>query len=78
MADSDETLRVLREIWDAGGRSSEDVEEACGPQKACKNMQAVGFDGLTSSWRDQLAADGKLDAGASPVRDLVLGPDRQP
>lgn len=78
MADSDETLRVLREIWDAGGRSSEDVEEACGPQKACKSTRAVGFDGLTSSWRDQLAADGKLDAGATTVRDLVFGPDRHP
>jgi hypothetical protein len=78
MADSDETLRVLREIWDARGRSSEDVEDACGPQRACKNMQAVGFDGLTSSWRDQLAADGKLDAGATTVRDLVLGRDPQP
>ncbi|MEV6638715.1 hypothetical protein [Amycolatopsis sp. NPDC051371] len=78
MADSDETLRVLREIWDAGGRSSEDVEEACGPQKACKNMRAVGFEGLTSSWRDQLAAEGKLDAGTSTVRDLVLGRDPQP
>ncbi|MEU8631831.1 hypothetical protein AB0C38_06680 [Amycolatopsis sp. NPDC048633] len=78
MADSDETLRVLREIWDAGGRSTEDVEEACGPQRACKNMQAVGFDGLTSSWRDQLAAEGKLDAGATTVRDLVLGRDPQP
>lgn len=75
MADSDETLRVLREIWTAGERSGADVEAECGPQRACKSTRAVGFDGLTTSWREQLAADGKLAAETGSVRDLVFGPD---
>jgi hypothetical protein len=81
---SEDPLDVLREIWRATGQSAADVEEACGPQKACKSMSAVGFDGwaeagdgrgdLRAAWRAQLEREGKLRPGTGSVRDLVLGP----
>jgi hypothetical protein len=77
----DDALDVLREIWQATGQSVEDVEAACGPQKACKSMSAVGFDGmvgpdgdLRAAWRAKLEREGKLFPDAGSVRDLVLGP----
>jgi hypothetical protein len=77
---SEETLDVLREIWHATGQRAEDVEAACGPQKACKSTSAVGFDGmvgpdgdLRTAWRAALERDGKLTPKAHTVRDLVLG-----
>lgn len=77
---SDDALGVLREIWRATGQSTEDVEAACGEQKACKSMSAVGFDGmvgpdgdLRAAWRATLEREGKLQPGTGTVRDLVLG-----
>jgi hypothetical protein len=79
---TEEALEVLREVWSAQGQSAEDVEEACGTTRSCKRMTDVGFDGLAEetdgdmrlAWRTQLAREGKLDPGASSVRDLILGP----
>ncbi|MFI5614301.1 hypothetical protein [Amycolatopsis sp. NPDC051903] len=81
----DEALEVLREVWRARGQDADEVEAACGPQRACKSMAAVGFgelaaagDGdLRSAWRTQLAREGKLAPGTTTVRDLVLGADEQ-
>ena len=78
---TEEVLGVLREVWSAQGQAVEDVEEACGPAKSCKRMTDVGFEGLAEetdgdlrlAWRTQLAREGKLDPGASSVRDLSLG-----
>lgn len=77
----DEAVEVLREVWAARGQSAEDLQDAFGTQKSCKNMQNVGFDGLASSggdlrssWRATLEREGKLSPGAGSVRDLVLGP----
>jgi hypothetical protein len=75
---TEEALEVLREVWSAQGQSAED---ACGTTKSCKRMTDVGFDGLAEetdgdlrlAWRTQLAREGKLDPGASSVRDLILG-----
>ena len=82
MSTSDETLEVLREIWQATGQHAEDVEAACGPQKACKSTSAVGFDemagpdgDLHAAWRAALRRDGKLTPKAHTVRDLVIGRD---
>ena len=77
---TEEALDVLREVWSARGQTAEDVEDACGTTKSCKKMADVGFDGLAeqgggdlrAAWRTQLAREGKLDPGASSVRDLVL------
>lgn len=78
----EEILDVLRDVWSAQeqlaqGQAAEDLEEACGPAKSCKKMADVGFDGLAAdgdlraAWRAQLAREGKLDAAAGSVRDLV-------
>jgi hypothetical protein len=80
---SEEVLEVLREVWSAQGQTAENVDDDCGPVKACKRMADVGFDGLAEetdgdlrlAWRTQLAREGKLNQGAASVRDLVLGPE---
>jgi len=78
MADVEETVEVLRALWAVEGQT-DDLDEVCGPQKDCRNMKGVTFDGfaepgsdLGSAWRDKLAREGKLSEGGS-LRDLVLG-----
>jgi hypothetical protein len=41
-----QALSALRGIWQAQGQTSADLDEACGNTKTCKNMEAVGFQGL--------------------------------
>jgi hypothetical protein len=80
---TEEALEVLRGVWSAQGQTAENVDDDCGPVKACKRMADVGFDGLAEetdgdlrlAWRTQLAREGKLNQGAGSVRDLVLGPE---
>jgi hypothetical protein len=75
----EEILGVLRDVWSAQGQAAEDLDEARGTTKSCKKMADVGFDGLAAdgdlrgAWRAQLAREGKLDADAGSVRDLVMG-----
>jgi hypothetical protein len=73
----DNTAEVLRAVWQAQGQDARDLDDDCGPQKACKNMKDVSFDGfappgsdLGQAWRDKLAREGKLSEGS--LRDLVL------
>lgn len=77
----EETVGVLRGIWTASGQQANDVDEACGPQKSCKNMKDVSFDGLAepgsdlaAAWRERLRREGKLGTSAPGIRELVLGP----
>jgi hypothetical protein len=77
---SDEALEVLRSIWAAQGQTSADLDEAFGTQKSCTRMAEVGFDGLAgadgdlrSAWRARLGREGKLNAGAGSIGDLVAG-----
>ncbi|MDQ3824542.1 MAG: hypothetical protein M3325_01930 [Actinomycetota bacterium] len=44
--ESQEALSALRGIWKAQGQTSADLDEACGNNKTCKNMESVGFQGL--------------------------------
>jgi hypothetical protein len=79
-ASTDDVLGVLREVWSGQEQTAEDIEAACGNTKSCQRMADVGFDGLAEetdgdlrlAWRTQLAREGKLNPGASSVRDLVL------
>jgi hypothetical protein len=75
-----EALDVLREVWSAQDQDSASLAEACGTTEGCKRMSAVGFDGLAgadgdlrAAWKAKLEREGKLNAGAGTVRDLVLG-----
>jgi hypothetical protein len=78
----EEVLGVLREVWSAQGQTAEDVEQACGTTRSCRKMADVGFDGLAEetdgdlrlAWRTRLAREGKLNPGATSVRDLILPP----
>jgi hypothetical protein len=77
----DETLDVLRGVWNARGQSAEDLEDAFGAGKSCKRMASVGFtdmaedDGdVRAAWRDRLRREGKLNPEGGSVADLVLGP----
>jgi hypothetical protein len=74
---------VLRAVWTAAGQSADDLDDDCGPQKTCRNMVGVSFDGwaepgsdLRSAWRDRLEREGKLDTSGQSVRDLVFGASR--
>jgi hypothetical protein len=78
---SDETVEILRAVWAAGDQGSADLDEAPSPQKSCRNMKDVSFDGfaepgsdLGSAWRDRLEREGKLSPSGQSIRDLVLGP----
>jgi hypothetical protein len=76
----DEAVDVLRAVWAAEGTTSADLDEACGPTKACRNMKDVSFDGLAepgsdlgAAWRSKLEREGKLRTSGDSIRDLVLG-----
>jgi hypothetical protein len=76
----DEAIEVLRGVWSAQGQTSTDLDEAGGSQKSCKKMAEVGFDGLAGpdgdlrgAWRARLRREGKLNAEAGSIGDLVLG-----
>jgi hypothetical protein len=82
----DEAIEVLRQVWTRSGQSTEDLESALGPQRSCKPMQNVTFEGwadaeggagqggdIRSAWRATLERDGKVGHGSGTVADLVLG-----
>ncbi len=84
-AEAAEAVEILREVWTARGQGAADLEDMSGPQKSCKRMADVGFDGLAdqgddmrAAWRETLERDGKLSQGTGSVRDLVFGGDRRP
>jgi hypothetical protein len=74
----DEAVDVLRSVWAADGTSREDLDEACGPAKVCRNMRDFTFEGMADggdvgeAWRETLRREGKLSTSGS-LRDLVLG-----
>ncbi|MGH9195942.1 MAG: hypothetical protein ACRD1T_09405 [Acidimicrobiia bacterium] len=41
-----QALSALRGVWSAQNQTSKDIDESCGNTKACKNMEAVGWQGL--------------------------------
>ena len=77
----DEAVDVLRGVWTADEQRTEELDEACGPTKSCRNMKDVSFDGmaepgtdLSAAWRERLRREGKLSTSGGSIRDLVLGP----
>ena len=53
-----EALEVLRGVWSAQQQTAADLDEDCGPTKACKNMADVSFDGLAEPGEDLRAPGG--------------------
>jgi len=75
--ESNEARQLLRSIWDAQGPSSAELDEDCNPNKICRNMKEVTFEGfaeeggdLKSAWRNTLSREGKISTGGS-LGDLV-------
>jgi len=77
---TDSTSEVLRGIWQ---QESTDIslDEDCSPNKVCRNMKDVSFDGfaeegvdMATAWRNKLRREGKL--GASSIGELVNGEGR--
>lgn len=73
---------VLRAVWSAEGEPTTELDEALVPQKVCRNMKTISFDGmaepgsdLREAWRDRLEREGKLNTSGHSIRDLVLGVD---
>jgi hypothetical protein len=68
---------MLSSIWQAQGEKIEELDEECNPNKACRNMKEVTFEGfiqeegksLATAWRETLIRDGKL--GAASIGALV-------
>lgn len=81
MADStDGTSEVLRGIWQQAS-SDISLDEDCSPNKVCRNMKDVSFDGfaeegvdMATAWRNKLKREGKL--GSSSLGELVNGEGR--
>lgn len=79
--DERDAVEVLRGIWQQSAAADLDLDADCSPNKACRNMKDVTFDGfaedgvdLATAWRNKLAREGKL--GGSSVADLVLDEHR--
>lgn len=73
---SDEARLVLRNLWSAQGDGVVELDEECNPNKVCRNMKEVTFEGfgeegqdIKSAWKEALARDGKL--ATSSIGDLV-------
>lgn len=77
---ADNARQVLRSVWEAQGDPSAELDEECNPNKVCKNVQGITFDGfadegtdLRTAWREKLAREGKLNSSSGSIRDLILG-----
>lgn len=73
------TADVLKSVW-MNSHDHNELDEDCSPNKACRNMKDVTFDGyaepgsdIGAAWRAKLAREGKLATSGGSIRDLVLG-----
>lgn len=78
--DVDDTGEVLRGIWQQASTDLS-LDEDCNPNKVCRNMKDVSFDGFAedgvdmgTAWRNKLRREGKLGSGS--LGDLILGESR--
>ncbi len=78
------TADVLDSVWVISHDHDHELDEDCSPNKACRNMKDVTFDGyaepgsdLGAAWRAKLAREGKLSTSGSSVGELVLGQGEQ-
>ena len=76
--ESNEARQLLRSVWDAQGKATVDLDEDCNPNKVCRSMKQVTFEGfaeeggdLKTAWRNTLAREGKISTGGS-LGDLVI------
>jgi hypothetical protein len=77
--ESDQARQMLSSIWQAQGEKIEELDEECNPNKSCRNMKEVTFEGfadegkdLATAWRETLIREGKLGTGRT-IGDIVAG-----
>ncbi len=77
---SENAGEVLRSIWQQNSEQLVELDEECNPNKVCRNMKEVSFEGfgdegtdVASAWKAKLAREGKLNTG-NTIADLVFGP----
>jgi hypothetical protein len=77
--ESDQARQMLSSIWQAQGEKIEELDEECNPNKSCRNMKEVTFEGfadegkdLATAWRETLIREGKLGIGKT-IGDIVAG-----
>ena len=77
--ESDLARQALSSIWQAQGEKMEELDEECNPNKVCRNMKDVTYEGfgeegtsVATAWKAKLAREGKLASGGS-IGDLILG-----
>ena len=78
--ESNQARLALRSIWETQESSLEELDEKCNPNRVCKNMKEVTFEGfaeqgqdLKTAWREKLEREGKLAGPGSSLKDLVFG-----
>lgn len=71
----DQALSVLRGIWAAQRRTTDELDALAGNTKVCKNTANLGLrdvdDDLRAVWKAKLEREGKLHPEAESVGDLV-------
>lgn len=65
-AENDGPAEALRTIWQGTPGALQELDEECNPNKACRNMKEVNFDGfgeegvdVATAWRNKLEREGK-------------------
>ena len=70
---------AIKSIWQANPATMAELDEECNPNKVCRNMKDVTYEGfgeegtsVATAWKAKLAREGKLASGGS-IGDLILG-----
>ena len=65
-SDLDRPAEAVRHIWQGTPGAMQELDEECNPNKACRNMKEVNFDGfgeegvpVADAWRNKLEREGK-------------------
>jgi hypothetical protein len=74
------TPEIVASVWQSA-TDAIDLDEDCSPNKVCRNMTHVSFDGFgegdtKQAWRSLLEREGKIDPSAGSLADLVFGEAR--
>ena len=75
----EQAAEVLKSVWQGNPGTMAELDDECNPNKVCRNMKDVTYDGfgeegesVAAAWKAKLAREGKLAAGGS-IGDLILG-----
>lgn len=72
MGNSDSAKNALSVLWASQENLVPELDEDCTPNKVCKNMKDVSFEGfaenggdIRSAWKETLRREGKLNESSS-------------